>query len=404
MAKKPKESKFKGKVGSNAQKTKNSGATYGYLNLPRGVSVFAPEPGGKMRFDIMPYKVTDPKHPDRDDAAGIAVVGDYWYKRPFKIHRNIGASKDSVVCLTSIGKKCPICEYRAQMIKEGRDKEDTDPLKTSNRNLYVVIPIKHKKMEEVPHIFDISQAMFQNLLTEELQEDDQYEVFPDLEQGYTLRVRFDSKTIGNSKPFAEASRIDFEERDAYPETILDDIPELDNVLNIKDYQTLEKLFLEIEDGEGDDEKEEKDSRRKPEKEKEKRTGRPGKEKEDEDVFNDDTDEDEKPKRGTRPTRKPEPEPEPESEPEEKDEDACIACEGSGTNSKGRTCPICKGTGEGKKEPFPEVKPEPKKQEPARSSGKGGKCPFGHVFGTDCEKFDDCNDCDKWDSCIDAKEG
>lgn len=380
--KKPKTSKFKGKVGSNAEKTKNTGSSYGYLNLPRGISVFSPEPGTKVYFDIMPYEVTDPRHPDRDDAAEIAQVGDLWYKRPFKIHRNIGANKNSAVCLASIGKKCPVCEYRAQMIKDGRDKTETDALKPSNRNLYVIIPLKHKKFEEKPHIFDISQAMFQNLLTEELQEDDQYEVFPDLEQGYTLRVRFDSKTIGSSKPFAEASRIDFEERDAYKEDILNDIPKLDDVLNIMDYKTLERLFLEMED-------EENETMSKEEEAKYRRTQREEPKDEDEDI--------DPPKLPRKPELK-----KAEPEPEDEDDNPCIACQGSGKNSKGAICKICRGTGETQKPAEPEL---PKHQRSTAQRNKDvNPCPFGHVFGADCEKFDDCNDCDKWDSCIDAKEG
>jgi len=32
-----------------------------------------------------------------------------------------------------------------------------------------------------------------------------------------------------------------------------------------------------------------------------------------------------------------------------------------------------------------------------------KCTFGHKFGIDTEKFDDCDDCAVWSSCADAKE-
>lgn len=350
MAKKPKVSRFSGRVKDNAQKTKSTGASYGYMNLPKGISVFSPEPGSKCMLDFMPYVVTSDRHPD-----GISQ-GEWWYKRPFKIHRNIGVEKQSVVCLTSIGKKCPICEHRAEMIKDGQDKKDTDALKASNRNLYVVIPKNNKKFDEKPHIMDISAAMFQNLLAEELEENDQYEVFPDLEQGYTLKIRFDSKTIGSSKPFAEASRIDFEDRDSqYSEDMIKEIPDLDSVLNIMNYQMLEKKFFEM----------------------------------------DDADEDDSPPPAPAKTRSKKPEPEPEEEnepePEEDADDICTACQGSGKNSKGGTCRICRGSGEMKKE-------EPPKTDPKKS-----KCPFGHTFGDDCEKYDHCDDCDKWDECIEEKE-
>lgn len=376
MAKKPKQSKFAGKVKDNAQKTKQSGASYGYLNLPKGISIFSPEPGGKAYLDFMPYVVTTSRHPDEIEA------GEWWYKRPFKAHRNIGVDKDSVVCLTSIGKKCPICEYRAEMIKDGKDKKDTDALKPSSRNLYVVIPKRNKKYEEKPHIFDISAAMFQNLLAEELEENDAYEVFPDLEQGFTLKIRFDSKTIGGSKPFAEASRIDFEEREPYDESIMDEIPDLDACLNIMSYQALEKKFLEMDDAdeEGEDSN---DAEQEQKKAPARRTPPPD---------DDDEDDDAPPPPKRERTKKPAPKPEPE-EDEGDDETTCIACEGTGKNSKGRECRICGGSGVQSADEDDKKKP----------SGSKNKCPFDHVFGKDCEKFDHCDDCDKWDECIEEKE-
>ena len=126
MAKKS--SSFRGKVGANARKQKSDGAAYGYLNLPKGVNIFKPEPGGKTSFDIMPYEVTSDRHPDRDEDLDIAIKGSLWWKLPFKIHRNIGVRNETVVCPVSIGKRCPICDYRAQQIREGAEKETTDAL------------------------------------------------------------------------------------------------------------------------------------------------------------------------------------------------------------------------------------------------------------------------------------
>jgi hypothetical protein len=99
----------------------------------------------------------------------------------------------------------------------------------------------------------------------------------------------------------------------------------------------------------------------------------------------DEEEEEEPKPKKKAAKKPEPEP----EEEEEEEDVCVACQGTGKNSKGGECKICQGSGE-----KPKAKPE----------NKAGvkKCPFGHKFGTDCEKFDTCDDCDLWDECIDAK--
>ena len=370
--KKQKKSRFAGKVRQDAHRQQQSGSSYGYLLLPKGVNVFSAEPGSRTRLDVLPYAVTSDNHPDRNEKLEIAIPGELWYKRPYKVHRNIGATNETVVCPASFGKRCPICEYRAKRLKEGADKEETDALKTSLRNLYAVIPIGSKQHDEKPHVWDISQFLFQNLLNEELQENEEFEVFPDLEEGLTLRIRFDSKTIGSSKPFAEASRIDFEERDPYDESILKQIPNLDEMLNVLSYQELEKIFLELDET---------------------------------DIAEEPIEEDEKPARRR---RRPEPEedPEPEEEPEEKP----VRRRKTIPEPEEEPEPEEKPTRRRKQpEPEPEEEPEEEPEPPARkrqspkSTNKDERCPHGHRFGVDTDQFDECDRCKIWDDCIEQKE-
>ena len=344
-----KKSSFRGKVGLNAQKTAKTGASYGHLKLPKGVGVFNPDPDGRYKLDFIPYIVTDEKHPDRDKEAGIALVGDLWYRRPYKYHRNVGSSNDSAVCLTSVGKKCPICEYRAKRAKEGADKEELASMNASLRILYNVIPLDSKKHEETIHIFDISAWNFQNLLTEELKENEENEIFPDLEEGKTLKVRFEAATVGTSKPFAEASRIDFLERDStYEESILDESPNLDEVLIVLSYEELQAKFLEEDDL--------------------------PKKKSLKDADEEDEDEPEdKPKERTRKKIAPK-EPEEEEEEEEPEEKPKKKLTRGSTTGEAST----------KKE-------------------SGNKCPHGHRFSKDFEKSDECPDCALWDDCYDANK-
>lgn len=360
------QSKFRGRVGADAQRQRQTGSSYGHLNLPKGVKIFKEEEG-KMYFDILPYVVTEEQHPDRNEKLGIAVPGEVWYKRPYKLHRNIGSTNDSYVCPTSIGKRCPICEYRTKRIKEGAEKEETDPLKASLRNLYIVLPIGHKEYDEVPHIWDISQYLFQNLLNKELEENEEYEIFPDLEEGYTLKVRFDEQTMGKNK-FFEVTRIDFEKRDqTYEEEIMDDIPALDNVLTILSYKELEKKFMEIED-------------------------------EDEATDKETVKEEEIPERIRRHVRKE------EVEEEKKVDEA----EDIHTRRMASRKPSSLANHD-KKEEVEEEPEEEKKtvtrrtSPPAQESTKKDKCPHGHKFGVDTEKYDICDSCDVWEKCIEEKE-
>ncbi len=337
MAKKARKSRFSGRVAKNLQSKVNA---YGYLNIPTGTTIFKEEHGKRARFDIIPYILSDNNHPDKSEFNPLEA-GDQWYRRPFKIHRNVGPNNETVVCPTSIGKRCPICEYRAKLFKEGNaTDEELKALRTSTRILYNLVPIGHDKFEEKPHLWDISEFNFEALLEEELKEDESFEIFPDIEEGYTLYVRFSSETIGTSKPFAKASKIDFEDRDnPYTEAILDKVANLDEVLQVKTYEQLEAMFFELADVVVSDEEiveEEEEEVVKPVRKRKAKKVKQSKfeeeeeeDEEDEEEEDEEEEEEEKPKPRKRKTKesapvrrkkKPTPEPEPEEEEEEEFDD------------------------------------------------------------------------------------
>ena len=363
---KQKKSSFRGKVKQDSQRQGTEGSDYGYLNLGKDVKVYTAKPGSKNNLlDIIPYIVTADNHPDRVEDLGIAMKGDLWYKRPFKIHRDVGSGKDVVVCPRSMGKKCPICEYQDKLRRDGADKETIKALYPKKRNLYVVIPLNSKDHEEVPHIWDMSQYLFQNLLNDEVEEDENNEIFPDLEEGLTLKIRFSSETFGNSKPYAEAKKIEFVERDeAYDEEILDSVPDLDSVLKVLSYKELELKFFEMDDEDAttDDDFEEAEVEvKKPSRKK--KINKP------EPVEDDEDGEEQAP-----PARKKKQKPEPEPEEDEDEEDE-------------------------------EEEEEAPKSAPKKAGKKSGdKCPHGLRYGVDTDTEDICDPCDLWDKCSDEKEG
>ena len=157
------------------------------------------------------------------------------------------------MCPTTFGKKCPICEYRAKLLRSGNaKKEETDALRPSNRVLYNVIPIDHKKLDAVPHLWDVSEYAFQDLLDNEINENEQYEDFADIEIGNILQIRFTEEKVGKNA-FCKANRIDFLERDEqYDESILKKVADLDKTLIVLSYEELEQKFLEMESSEYDD--------------------------------------------------------------------------------------------------------------------------------------------------------
>lgn len=443
-----KESFFKGKVKGNAKKNVyGSSSGTGYLKLPSGISLLIFEESvKKVQMDFLPYVVTDSNHPDKDEDYGVAMEDGQWYRRPFLLHRSIGAGNKSYICLQSVGKKCPICEAQAGLWDTDRD--GAIALYPKSRYLYIPIPLDSKKHEAEPvYVWDMAESLFHDTLKEALEEDDDNEAFPDLEYGKTLELTFKWKQIGeNSKPFSETRHIEFLDRDPYDETILEEVPSLDEIIkeSVLSYEELKAAFYETdvekEGGELDDDDEPKEkstSRRtrptrkeeveeedEPE-EKPKRTSRREAEPVKKEVsrpsrnakpVEEEDEEDEKPKKSvsqrnsTKPSsstrRAPveEDDDEPEEKPVEKrvikltveakhalKEDRCVACEGSGLNSKGKLCPICGGTGL-----------KPVKKNSAKVPANDDDCPSGYEFGKDHATQDECDDCDLWNECLEAK--
>jgi len=362
-------SSFSGKVGANAKEKKREASSYGYLALPDGIKLYKPEPGKRAFIDIIPYEITDEKHPDRNDQNEIAMVGDLWYKRPFKIHRNVGVDNDTVICPISFGKPCPVCEYQKELRDKNGDKEEIKSLYPRSRSLYVIVPINSKEYDEEAHIMDLSDYNFQNMLYDEIEEGNIPEDFCDLESGCTLKVRFSSEKIGKGDPFAQASRIDAEERqEQYTEDILDDVPNLDEVLIVLPYKQLQAKFLEIdseEDTDTDNLKSDEDDEPRTRRKKTTRSR-----------SRSDEEEEEEPRSRTKrkSTRKRDEEEE-EEEEKPKRRGMLIRDREEEEESKGR-----------------------REHRSSRNRDSENQCPFKHEFGVDTDQFDDCNDCKVWKDC------
>ena len=313
--------------------------------------------------------VTDSRHPDRDPETNTAMKGTQWYRRPFMIHRNIGVDQDMVVCLKSFGKKCPVCEFRAKRKRDGASNDELKAYNASYRNLYLVIPKRSRKYEETLHVFDISDYLFQDLLTKELKENPDKEIFPDLEEGYEVKVRFEPGTFTTAKPYPQASRIDFEIREEqYDPDFINEVPSLDDMLRQLTYEELETRLLEGTSDDMDDDDleviddEEDESPRKPKK----KTTAPVKD----DDFDEEEDDDTpvKASKKRKITRKPMKDDFDDEEEEEEDE------------------------------------PVKKSNKKTSSSQKSEKtCPHGLKFGIDTEQYDVCDTCDIWSECVAENE-
>jgi len=351
---KEKKSSFKGKLVNSYRRQKETRGSFGYLTLPKGVEMFKiPEDTRSFLIDLIPYIVTSEKHLDRNVEDKLAMSNTLWYRMPIKVHRNVGANNESIICPTIIGKKCPICEYRVKIIKEGADKETFKLLYPQERSVYPVIPLG-KDFEQVPMIWDMSDYLFQETLMDELKEREDCEDFFTLDNGKTVVLRLKWKEIGKNK-YPEVVSIDFRDREPYEENVLDDVPSLDSILKILPYEEIAAKFFE------------------------------------EDVTDEELEEipeeeavEETPRKAKSYHRQAKQEPEEEEAPK--------------TFQRSRRTAERTEEAEVEEAPKPERHRRNIKEEPSKN-----KCPYGHKFGVDTDEYKDCNTCEIWDECDEEKE-
>lgn len=398
-------SSFRGKISSNAAARK-TGNNNSYLKLPKGVTLFIPEAGKTYVMDILPYVVTNKKHMDRNDKKEIAIPGEQWFKLPFRVHGNLGEGKNKhkEVCPSTFGKKCGICDYLSSERKRGADEDDLKPMKTSLRNLYAII-VKKINGKTVPdpkiQLFDISDYVFQEKFEEQLQHEEQFETFPDLTEGCSVKIIFVEDSFGGNK-YPAPSRFDFVERTKqYGSKFINQVPSLDDCLNILSSEELMAMFQEndVEDDEDEDET--------PKPKKKAMRGGPAS-RDDEDEEDDDDDypesdddeddaddeeedeEDEVPVK-KKPSKKPsKPAKKPSKHVEEEDEEDEDADDEEEDDD------------EEEEEERPKKHSSSKSQKKTASSTSTNKCPSGHKFGKDNNKWDDCDDCELFKKCKAAK--
>ena len=313
------------------------------LALPEGVSLFKPEKG-TIKFDILPCRVDVNNHPEVDK-------GDLWYQRTYLAHRNVGPEDKFLVCPRTIGKRCPICE-EYQKLRKDPDADDkvVGGLRAKERELFNVL------VDEEVMVLDMSIHLFGKFLELEILEGDEINAaFADLKGGKTLKVRWDERTFDKRK-FVEAGRIDFLDReDLDEEDTLEAVVDLDKALKILPYEEIEKIFQAGDDDDGEEEAESNGNDENEEKEATKKRTLIKKKKSKED----DEEEEEK-----------------SSDDDDDDDDMCIACDGEGKTSKGKTCPICGGSGRMKPDDDEEKDEEKKddeeeeKEEATEKKGKG----------------------------------
>lgn len=249
-----------------------------WFRLPEGVETWEPKEKGKFKIDVIPYETTSDNHPN-EVAKGVV-----WYQHPFKVHHGVGADGKSIVCPTTVGKKCPICEEISRLSKNYDENEET--IKSLRAQRYVAFNILHPDDPDKVAIFALSVGKFYNALEKEIQESDEDDIanfFDVTESGKTLKVRFSEASYAGKK-YLEATKIEFIDREPMDEDeIFSKVVNLDEMFVVMEYDKLNALFLQTED---EAEEEEEKSKAKA---KDKPTSKRAKPSDDEDDDEDDED-------------------------------------------------------------------------------------------------------------------
>jgi len=279
------------KEGAQRREQMSQGSNRAF-RIPKGLTRYQLK-DGTQRLDFLPFKV--------GKGNPSAEEGTYHFERTFFQHGRVGAGNESVICpRKTFGKKCPICEYRAKLSQiDDADEKELRDLSPKHRQLFVVKrPGKDGLMLLESSYFGFGELL--DLKLSKAEEGDEYDKFFYLDDGFTVRIACEEESIGRGK-FVKAKDIEFKIREEqYEDSLLEDIPCLDDLLIEIPYDELKELFHESsESGKKDNKKPSKPSK---------------KDDEDED------DDDEKPSKPTKPTGKKKPAKDEDDEEDDDDDD------------------------------------------------------------------------------------
>ena len=314
-----------------------------------GVRFWRPKEGDHI-IDIIPYEA--------GDMDPITKEGEVTYSLEFYIHRKVGPNEDQVVlCLAeTFAEKCPVCEHRKQLQKEGADEDIWKPLFAKQRNLYNIVCLDSSKDEEKGvQVWEVAWFYMEKHLAKLAKgpmrrrkrgrsDIEPNIAFADPDEGRS--VCFTIETEGRDYP--EFSGHQFDERDyAIEDEILDEAQCLDELLKIPTYEEVEAIYYgEVDDEESDDEDDSDDD--------------------EEEVDDDDDDEEEDTDTDD----------DDQEEEEKKEKNRSTKKRGRKTSSK----------------------------KSSKKKSKKGKCPAGGEFGADVNEFgEECDDCDYWEDCVEANQ-
>lgn len=216
-----------------------------WVNKPSDMRTFKFKKGPN-RISIIPFVVSMANNPDGID------VGDAWYCTTVKVHMNIGAAGEAILCPSNFGKPCPICEHRRALMDEGAEWNDDSVSSLAPRKRQLFMIINEDDDDKSVQLMESSYKNFGELLETEIREDEEVAIFADPEDGMSLRCRGIEKTFGKNK-YIGIDKITFEDRDPLSDEAVNSALDLHKILKVYSY---DEIFSKLHVGNEEPETEE----------------------------------------------------------------------------------------------------------------------------------------------------
>ncbi len=209
------------------------------IKLPKGVELYSLKEG-LHKLDIVPFFVGK-NNPNADE-------GMVHYERVYFVHKNIGPENKWYTCLAkTFHEPCPICEHIDKMRREGKDKDTIYALSPKKRQLFAVIDISTPsnrengvQIVEGPYFNGLGELL--DVKIEAIDDDSPKKNFFHLEDGMSVYVKVKQESTGESS-FMKPVNVEIEPRKKqYDESLLDEVPCLDDCPSYIEYEKLKKIF------------------------------------------------------------------------------------------------------------------------------------------------------------------
>jgi hypothetical protein len=236
------------------------------VKLPKGIRLFYwKKDKRKYKLRVIPFW-PDNSNPNADPEH-------LHWERSMNCHEGLGPDgRDRYPCLIDNKwrdeKRCPVHEYAKRLAKKGADDDYVDSVeKRKKRQLIAVIDQENKdkgiQIYEGPYYNGLGELIDNKINA--LDDDSKKRNFYHLKGGSILVVTVKSSSFSNedrSGSFLKPIDLEIETgaRDL-PESVLDDVPCLDKLVNRLSYEELKEVVEQGEAGNGDDKEDDKSNRR-----------------------------------------------------------------------------------------------------------------------------------------------